>query len=209
MSEPKIYAPQEEKLNVMTHMAGVICALPALAGLLYYAAGPLQWITCILYILSMTVMFWGSSMYHAEKDPARRARLRKFDHSSIYFLIAGTYTPLMLLCVPGLPGFIVLAAVWLIAAVGISFEVFGIKPFRGFSLILYLIAGWLCIAVMHTLIRNMPTVGLIFLAAGGVAYTSGVVFYVNRRMYSHAIWHVFVIGGVVFHYFAVLSVLKH
>jgi len=210
MLKMKIYAPDEERLNVISHAVGAALTPIGLLLLLFFAKGSLAGFACTLYALSMLTMFLGSSCYHAAKTPRSRLMLRRLDHAAIYLLIAGTYTPLMLIGCPGREGFGVLALVWLIALVGMNLELLGIKPFKGFSIILYLLSGWLCISIFPVLIRSLSPWGLGLLIAGGVVYSLGVVYYVRRVRYSHAIWHFFVIGGVLLHYGAILTlVLPH
>lgn len=207
MSEIKTYQPREERWNIYTHAFGVILMPVCFGVLLYYAHGGKQIFACALYIVSLTAMYLGSSLYHAAKEPCRRLMLRRVDHAMIYFLISGTYTPLMLLAVGGKAGMTVLSVSWAIALTGMTLELAAIKPFKGFSLMMYLISGWLCVSVFGRLMEAMPRAGMIFLFAGGVVYTAGVIFYVSRRFGAHALWHIFVLVGALLHYCAVLTLL--
>ena len=203
----KTYERREEVWNIATHLTGVLLAPAALAVLLTAAKGRMAVCACVLYVSSFFCLYLMSVLYHASVDPRRRKILRRLDHAAIYFLIGGTYTPLMLLCVGGTAGITVLSLVWLIAAVGIALEAFALKPFKGFSILMYLTAGWLCLSVIRSLYAGLTAAGLSFLVAGGVIYSAGIVFYVSRRVYAHAVWHVFVLAGSALHYGAVLSVL--
>ena len=205
----KTYERREEVWNIATHLTGVLLAPSALAVLLAAAKGRMAVWACVLYIFSLFCLYLMSVLYHASADPGRRKIFRRLDHAAIYFLIGGTYTPLMLLCVGGTAGITVLVLVWLIAAVGIVLEAFAVKPFKGFSLLMYLAAGWLCLSVIRSLYAGLTAAGLFLLVAGGVIYSAGIIFYVRRRVYAHAVWHVFVLAGSALHYGAILSVLLH
>ncbi len=202
---PKVYIPGEERLNVWTHAFGMLLALAGMVLLLCKSQTATAAVAGAIYGISMCILFAGSTLYHAAREPGRRAALRLVDHSAIYFLIAGTYTPLMLLGTPGLGGYIVLGVVWTIGIAGVTFELLRYKPFKGFSILLYIIAGWACMAIFPTLYKALQGMPFIYLLAGGIAYTGGVPFYVKRIDYFHAIWHVFVLAGAFFHYLAIYS----
>lgn len=200
-TEVKNYVPDEERLNVWTHAAGGLAALAGTAMLAAKCAGtPRLLFASIVYGISLFCMFAGSTAYHAAHGEFR-AKLRVFDHSAIYLLIAGTYTPLILGVLPdGWSGRAVLAAVWGIGAAGIVCEIAHCKPFRGFSVVLYLAAGWLCMMVLPQLTAGMSRDAFALLLGGGIAYTAGVPFYLTRKNYSHAVWHFFVLAGAVLHF---------
>lgn len=205
-TEEKHYPPSEEIANILSHGAGILFSVLGTALLCAHSGASFRaWAGALIYGISLGVMFTASALYHGSKNPARRGKFRKFDHSAIYLLIAGTYTPLMLLAVRGSSGMTVLTAVWMIALTGIPLEFAGIKPFRGFSILLYLSAGWLCIAILPALIRGLPDGGFYPLLAGGIAYTAGVPFYLSKRAFAHACWHIFVLAGAVLHFLAVLT----
>ncbi len=207
-SEIKTYDPAEEKWNIGTHLAGCLLVPFFLAVLLYFCRTGIQYFACTLYCLSLFAMYLGSTLYHASANhPARRLILRRFDHAAIYFLISGSYTPLMLLCVGGTAGTVILGISWFIAVTGMTLELLAVKPFKGFSLILYLISGWLCMAVIGDLYRGLSAAGLILLVAGGIVYTAGVAFYVSRKRFAHAVWHFFVMAGATLQYGTMLTLL--
>ncbi len=200
---PKTYSPREEFLNVATHAAGIVFAMAATVLLCRKAALFPDALGAWIYGLSMAALFAGSTFYHKAFDPEKRAKLRLFDHSAIYLLIAGTYTPLMLTAVPTPAGRIVLAVVWFCAVIGITFELLQKKPFKGFSIVLYLISGWACVAIMPQLYAYMGMEAFLYLLGGGVAYTAGVPFYLSKKEFAHALWHVFVLAGAALQFVAI------
>lgn len=203
---PKIYSPREEKLNVVSHAAGIILSIIGLVLLLLRAADTLEVFASLIYGLSLMTLFSGSTFYHAAKDPVKREKLRLLDHSAIYFLIAGTYTPLMLCIAHGKAEIVVLVIVWSLALIGVVLEMLRLKPFKGFTIILYALMGWACLAVMPQLIRNLPSTAFMCLLAGGIAYTVGIPFYIMRKEFCHALWHFFVIAGAVLHFLCIYLV---
>ena len=135
-------------------------------------------------------------------------KFRKLDHSAIYLLIAGTYTPFLLTCLRGTTGWIMFGVVWLFALVGIFIKLTTQIRSKWVSAIIYLVMGWLAIFIADDMIDNLSTISLVFLIAGGLFYSFGVIFYVWKRLpYHHAIWHIFVLGGSVCHYVAVYLIL--
>ncbi len=206
----KVYCPGEERLNVYSHRLGAVLACIAGFWMLYHAAqagSVMIFFSAAAYIISLFVMFAGSASYHYAKNPAERAKLRLLDHSAIYLLIAGTYTPLMVLMLPDRYGYSVLSAVWVLAVAGIALECLKIKPFKGFSILLYVLMGWACLSVLQKLTAAMSPAGFQYLLWGGIAYTAGVPFYVCRRNYCHALWHVFVLAGASLHFLAIADCL--
>ena len=153
-------------------------------------------------------MFVTSVIYHWERDPGRKITFRKLDHAAIYLLIAGTYTPVALLAVRGVSGWVLFAVVWTMAAVGIVAKTTVGFRFPHLSTILYLAMGWLAVLVIEPLSAGMSRAELGWLIAGGLMYTGGVPFYIwKSKRYTHAVWHLFVLAGVACHFVAVLSVV--
>ncbi|MCL6642006.1 MAG: hemolysin III family protein, partial [Candidatus Bipolaricaulota bacterium] len=149
-----------------------------------------------------------STLYHSLRGRAKSV-LRKLDHCAIYLLIAGTYTPFTLVTLRGPLGWTLFALVWALAAGGIVQELWFARGARVASLVLYLLMGWLCVIAGHELLVRVPAEGLFWLALGGLLYTVGVLFYAWRKLpYGHTIWHLFVLGGSICHYLAVLSLLS-
>jgi hemolysin III len=201
------YSPLEELLNTLTHGVGVIAATVGLVLLLIRVDGIYGQLACLVYGISMILMFLSSTLYHWAKSPNVKAFLKVVDHSAIYLLIAGTYTPLMVLAIGGWVGLTGMIIVWSIALVGITFKVFANQRFPKLSVITYLLMGWLAIFFIYPLYNALTTEGLWLLVAGGLCYTIGVLFYVAKKVqFTHAIWHVFVVAGCVCHF---LSIYYH
>ena len=198
------YSPLEERLNAISHGVGVIAAMIGLIFLLMKVDGIYGQLACLVYGLSMILMFLSSTLYHAAKSPNVKAVLKVIDHSAIYLLIAGTYTPFMLLAIGGWVGLAGLIIVWSIALVGISCKIFANQRFPKLSVITYLLMGWLAIFFIYPLYQALSTEGLWLLVAGGLCYTIGVGFYVAKKtQFTHAIWHLFVVAGCVCHFFSI------
>ncbi|MDB4886925.1 MAG: hemolysin [Gemmatimonadetes bacterium] len=201
----------EEIANSLTHGAGLLGSLIALPILLlattrgegdgWHLAGS------IIYGASLILLYGASTLYHALREGRAKEILRVLDHSAIYLLIAGSYTPFMLGALRGPWGWSMLAIVWTLALVGIVGKwTLGFR-FPWLSTALYLGMGWLIVVAMRPLMVHVPRPGLLWLAAGGLCYTGGVVFYARdqRMRFGHAVWHLFVLGGSVCHYVAVLG----
>lgn len=203
----KNYSPLEERLNAISHGIGVIAATIGLIFLLSKVDGIYGQVACLVYGLSMMLMFLSSTLYHWAKSPNYKALLKVIDHSAIYLLIAGTYTPLMVLAIGGWEGLTGMVLVWSIALVGITCKIFANQRFPKLSVITYLLMGWLAIFFIYPLYNALSTEGLWLLVAGGLCYTVGVVFYIAKKtQFTHAIWHLFVVAGCVCHY---LSIYYH
>jgi hemolysin III len=201
---PHTYSSLEERLNVISHGMGVIAATVGLIFLLMRADGVYGLFASLVYGLSMILMFLSSTLYHSIKSPNIKAMLKIIDHSAIYLLIAGTYTPLMVLAIGGWVGLTGMVIVWSIALIGIVFKIFANQRFPKLSVITYLLMGWIAIFFIYPLYNALTTEGLWLLFAGGICYTVGVLFYVAKKVqFTHAIWHVFVVAGCAFHFFAI------
>ncbi len=203
------YTAKEEAWNSGTHAAGILFATAALAVLATLASvygDAWSIVSCSIFGASMLLAYSASSAYHYAKGERAKRILKKFDHISIYYLIAGSYTPFMLVSMRGSTGWSVFGIVWALAIVGTCLKLF--LPASGtkfWSIGLYLAMGWLIVAVLWRLVYALPATGLVFLALGGGFYTFGVFFYMKKNWpYSHAVWHVFVLLGTIMHFFAVL-----
>ena len=197
-----------EKFNSITHLAGAALALTGLVVLVVragFTGDPWKIVSVSLYGATLFALYTFSTLYHSVRGGAKKV-LRKFDHTAIYLLIAGTYTPFTLVTLRGAWGWSLFGAVWGLAALGIAQELFLAKGKRILSVVIYLLMGWLVIIAVRPLLRALPAPGFALLAAGGVLYTGGVVFYVldKKLRHSHGIWHLFVLAGSVCHYIAVL-----
>ena len=194
--------------SALTHFIAMILALCAASPLLIKAAqepGSSHVLALTVFITSMILLYAASTIYHTlDISPKINRMLRKADHMMIFILIAGTYTPVMLLAVGGSLGIAILAAVWMIGLAGIVIKCFSRHRFGRWSLILYLAMGWLGIIAVRQMFAGMGALSFGLLLAGGVVYSLGAFFYASGRPYCHAAWHLFVLGGSTLHYFAVL-----
>ncbi len=198
----------EELANSVTHGIGLVFSLVGFIFLLVLAVmrGSAWHITgCAIYGSTLVCLYTASTLYHGIQSPHLKRALKVFDHSAIYLLIAGTYTPFLLVNLRGGWGWTLLSIVWTLAVAGIIFKFWFVDYFPILSTVVYLLMGWLALIAVKPLFGLVPTGGLIWLMAGGLAYTVGVVFYAWKRIpYNHVIWHAFVMTGSACHYFAVL-----
>ncbi|MDF0717592.1 hemolysin III family protein [Muricauda sp. 334s03] len=195
----------EEKLNAYSHALGIVLAVMGGIVLLknenYLDNIPFMQGSIIAYTSSLILLFTASTIYHAVENPKLKKRLRILDHISIYYLIAGTYTPVCLSVLLPSKGWLLFYLVWGIALFGTVLKIFFTGRFEAFSLVLYGVMGWLIVIDLPYLLEHMPSSGLIYLASGGAFYTIGIVFYAVKRIpYNHLIWHFFVIGGAISHW---------
>ena len=200
------YDPHEEKINAISHALGAVLA--AVASIFMLIKGsylPLgQFIGLCVYALSLILLFAASSLYHYAESPQRRGWYKKLDHTAIYYLIAGTYTPFLSIAIPTAKAQYLLITLWVIAAIGTLFKLVFIHRFQKISLIAYLAMGWLALLVMDDMQRFLSDQALTYLIIGGLAYTIGALFYALKRVrYTHAIWHVFVLIGAGSHFLAI------
>jgi hemolysin III len=204
-------ALEEEFANSITHLIGVLFSIVAIALLITFSVlngTAIHIVSCSLFGGSILLLYTFSTLYHAIQSPQIKPLLRTFDHVSIYFLIAGTYTPFLLMGIGGLTGWIYFGVIWMLALAGIVFKIFYTHRFRRLSLVLYLSMGWLAVFFIQPLIRNLDASELSLIASGGIAYTLGVIFYTNKSMrFSHAIWHLFVLAGTVLHFIAIMFMI--
>jgi hemolysin III len=201
-------AVRGEIFNSVTHLVGSVFAMVGLAVLLVVSArtgDPWKIASFAVYGVALVELYFVSTLYHAVSGRAKRV-FRRLDHTSIYVLIAGTYTPFALVSLRGHWGYPLLAGVWTLAAVGILQEFLMRQRIRGLSVSLYLVMGWLAVSVFFPLRDAIGAAGMAWLVAGGVLYTIGVFFYLVDEKYahSHGVFHLFVLGGSVLHFFVVL-----
>jgi hemolysin III len=200
----KSYSAGEELLNAGIHGLGFIAAIIGLVMLLFRAEGIYAQVISIVYAVSMMMMFLSSTLYHSVRNQDLKLVLKVIDHSAIYLLIAGTYTPLLLLTVGGWLGGLSIGLIWGIALVGVLFKCFARGRFPKLSVITYLAMGWLAILFIYPLYNALPAEGMWLLVIGGLCYSIGVVFYVAKKVkYTHSIWHVFVTAGCACHFFLI------
>jgi hemolysin III len=201
----KIQSLFEERLNALTHTIGAVLGIVALVLLIVYNSNKTDYslFSVIVYGLSIIILFSASTLYHSVKDEGKKHYFRIVDHVSIYLLIAGTYTPVLLITLSDSLGWTLFYVVWGIAAFGVILKLFFTGKFEVFSTLLYLVMGWLIIFDFSNL-SNIIGDGILFLFAGGLAYTVGIVFYaIHRIPYNHVIWHLFVLAGAIFHFFMI------
>jgi hemolysin III len=208
MSPSRAWTVGEEVAHSVTHGIGLLAAIAGLVVLLVEAAAtrdPWRITACAVYASTLVLLYGTSTLYHALSATRARAIFRVLDHSAIFLLIAGTYTPFALVSLRGPWGWTLLGIVWGLAALGITAKaVFGTR-WPIFSTVIYVGMGWVVVVAVKPLIAHVPPAAIAWLVAGGVAYTGGVVFYAWTRLrYSHAIWHLFVLAGSVCHYVAVI-----
>ncbi|MEO1033735.1 MAG: hemolysin III family protein [Bacteroidota bacterium] len=199
----------EEQLNAWSHGIGATLGIAALVLLIVFSDNttkPWSLFSVIIYGISIIVLFLASTFYHAVKGERRKHYFRIFDHISIYLLIAGTYTPVLLIVLRDSLGWPLFWTVWGIAAFGLVLKLFFTGRFELFSTLLYLVMGWLIVFDFSELSDAIGPNGVLWLFAGGLSYTVGIVFYAIERIpYNHVIWHLFVLGGAICHFFMIFN----
>jgi len=198
---------REEVANSVTHGLGLLASLVGasiLVSLSLERGEAWHVVSAVVYGATLVALYAASTLYHAFKGTQARNVLRVLDHCAIYLLIAGTYTPVTLVSMRGGWGWTLFGLAWGLAAVGIVFKVLATGRFAVLSTVAYVLMGWLCIVAAKPMFVLLSPGALILLGAGGVLYTTGIVFYNSKRVpYSHAVWHLFVVAGSVCHYLAI------
>ena len=201
------FSLSEEIWHAITHGLGLLLSIIALVMLVAFASvggDTLHIISASVYGTSLLLMYGSSTFYHAVTHHKIKTLLQKFDHSAIYFLIAGTYTPIVLLSVGGFEGWAIFSFEWSLAFIGVYLKFRYPNRFELFSLIAYVVMGWIILVSIDTLKANIDPVGFWLIVAGGLSYSGGVVFYVKDHInYYHAIWHIFVLVGSILQFLAV------
>ncbi len=204
----KPYSSNEELAHAITHGLGVLIGIAVLSLLVVFSSlrkSAWEVVSCAVYGTTFILLFLGSTLYHAVQNPRAKRILKTIDHSAIYLLIAGTYTPYALAPLRGGLGWTIFGAIWGSALLGIAFKVFFIGRFKAVSLISYLFMGWFCVIAVKPLFRELNTVGFVFLVAGGLCYTVGAIFYAWKSLpWSHTIWHLFVLAASICHFFSII-----
>ncbi|MBL7850293.1 MAG: hemolysin III family protein [Cyclobacteriaceae bacterium] len=207
----RIYSTGEEIANSVTHGIGAALAIAALVILVVVAAvqGTVWHIVSFsIFGATLTLLYFASTLYHSLTHRGAKALFNKFDHIAIYLLIAGTYTPFCLTVLRGWVGWTVFGVVWTCAILGTIVKSISTGTKVRLSTILYVLMGWVILAAIVPLYQAMTTAGFFLLLAGGLSYTVGTIFYLRDHVkYNHSIWHLFVIGGSVLHFFSVLTLL--
>jgi len=205
--KPLVY--KEEIANVITHGLGLALSVVALVLLVVFAslqADAWKIVSFSIYGVSLIILYLASTLFHGAKNLRKKVKLNKFDHSAIYVLIAGTYTPFTLVTLRGPWGWTIFGIVWGLAIAGIIYKIyFYSAKYRAISAIIYILMGWIIVIAIKPLVNNLSTPGLICLVIGGLSYSLGVIFYLWRKLpYSHPIFHLFVLGGSIAHFFGIL-----
>ncbi len=203
----KYYSPVEEKTNIISHAIGFILGIVALVFLVTHASlyGNVWHIVSFsIFGTSLVVLFAASTFYHSAKKPELRNKLRIIDHVSIYIFIAGTYTPFTLVTLNGPIGWSIFGTAWGLALTGIILKLFFTGKYEKISTLMYVFMGWIIVFAIKPVINNLSLEGLLWLVAGGMAYTIGAILYsIKKIKFNHAIFHMFVLVGSFCHFMAV------
>ena len=205
-TEEKKYTQGEEFLNAFSHARGALFAIYATVMLAFKSTTPMQSATTAIYSAMLFISFESSTCYHAMTNETAKKVFRRIDHSAIYLLIAGTYTPMLMLVLEIPYSIIFLVMIWYLALTGVVFSCLTLK-FKKLSTGLYVLMGWLSVFLLYILWSKGFKTSMLYLFSGGVVYTAGSYFYLSKRKYFHGIWHFFVLGGAVLHYMAIISLL--
>ncbi|MDL2219377.1 hemolysin III family protein [Ruminococcaceae bacterium OttesenSCG-928-O06] len=205
----KQYTKGEEIFNSVSHGVGALLAVIGGSVAVTLAAvygGARQVTACAIYAASLFILYTMSTLYHAFPFPRVKYVFRIFDHSSVFLLIAGTYTPFTLITLEGKrSGLIIFLVVWAAAIIGIALNAISVNRFAKLSLVLYIVMGWSVVFAIGDIVAALPAGGVLLLFLGGVGYTAGIVFYVIKKVrYFHSIWHLFVMAGSILHYFCIV-----
>jgi len=203
------YSKREEIFNAASHGLGVLLAIAGSVIMFVYATrlgSPVSVVSASIYGLTLITMYTMSTLYHAISHYRAKQVLQIFDHSSIYLLIAGCYTPVTLVLLGGTPkALALLAAVWVAAIIGVILNAVDMTRFKRIGMMLYLLMGWAALLLIWDIVTLFETAGTVLLIAGGLTYTVGVIFYKMKRIkYMHGVWHLFVLAGSVLHYLCIL-----
>lgn len=208
----KAYTLGEEIFNSVSHGVGALLSIGGTAVLIVFCAlnrGAMEVVTASIFGASLIILYTMSTLYHALTNPTAKKVFQIFDHNTIFLLIAGTYTPYTLCCLkPMWLGWTIFGCIWGAAVLGIVMSSINLNKFRKISTICYIVMGWGIIFAIRPLSHGIPGFSLITLILGGVLYSLGVIFYAKKSIrYFHSIWHLFVVGGSVLHYFSVLMAI--
>lgn len=196
----------EEFWNTLTHAAGVVLSVFALVLLVFSSSkgSALDVVSATIFGTSLLLLYLASTLYHASQNRRKKFYLRKLDHLCIYLLIAGTYTPVTLIGMKGVWGWTIFGIIWGLAVLGFVFKFSPLRKSENLSLGLYALMGWLILIGMKPLVESLSIGALTFMGLGGLFYTVGIYFYVKEKIpYNHAIWHLFVLAGSIFHFFGI------
>ena len=201
------YTPKEEFMNAFTHSLGALFSIYAIVMLAVSSETPIETASTAIFGATLFILFQSSTLYHAMVNETAKKVFRKIDHSAIFMLIAGTYTPILLLTVKFPLSVALMSMTWYIAISGIIYSCLTLK-FKYLSTGLYLVMGWLSLFLFFAIWNNASHLAVWYLLAGGLIYSIGCVFYLSKRKFSHSIWHIFVILGAISHYFCIMEILR-
>lgn len=201
----------EEIANSITHGTGVGLSIAALVILVVFAArkGDTWKIASFsVYGATLIILYLASTLYHAITHPGLKRFFRVLDHCSIFLLIAGTYTPVTIGVMRGVWGWTLFGVIWALAIVGINLKIFALDRRKKLSLLIYLLMGWMIVIAVKPLLSYLEPASLIWLFVGGACYTLGIIFFVLKKLpFAHSVWHLFVLGGSICHFFAMLNLV--
>ncbi len=208
VKKEKHYTVGEEIASSITHGIGAVLSIAALVILVVLAAkkgDAWRIVSFSIYGTSLILLYLASTLYHGIQHPGAKHVFKILDHSSIFLLIAGTYTPFLLVNLRGPWGWTLFGVIWALAVIGIVFKAVFIGKWKKVSTLAYVAMGWLVVVALKPMLAVIPKPGLAWLAAGGLAYTGGVAFYAWKRVkFMHMVWHLFVLAGSICHFFAIL-----
>lgn len=197
----------EEIGNASTHALGALLSIVAIILLAVFSAGQndsVKLVSGIVFGCTLFLMYMSSTVYHSISHPKIKHLFRILDHASIYLLIAGSYTPFVLITLKGSLGWTMFTIIWSLAFAGVLFKLFFVHKFELLSTLIYLLMGWMALLVIKPLYQSLPLGGLAYIVAGGLCYSIGVIFFIWERLkFSHVLWHLFVLAGSICHFFAV------
>lgn len=204
-----------EKFNSISHLVGAVLALMGFGALLTVAIQSYNWITIIsfsVFGLTLVVLYTMSTLYHSFHPPKLKRVFQKLDHVAIYLLIAGTYTPYMMMPLGNGNGPYMLMAIWLLAVIGLLLDLLLKKRQQALQIFIYLCMGWACLIEYRELQQNLPYAAIVWLTLGGISYTVGIIFYlldhINKLSHAHGIWHLFVLTGSICHFISVIGYVR-
>ncbi|MFC1481557.1 hemolysin III family protein [Candidatus Neomarinimicrobiota bacterium] len=200
----RLYTLGEEIANAVIHGLGAALSVVGMIMLVLYSArlgDTVRVVSFAIFGTTLIALYLSSTLYHSIQHAGAKRILREIDHATIYLLIAGSYTPILLIPLRGPWGWTLLPLIWGLAILGIIYQIFSTKSKGKFGLVTYLLMGWLCVVALHQMIINIPAGGLYWLFAGGLFYSVGTIFYGwHKLLYHHAIWHLFVLAGSASHF---------
>ena len=205
--EERRYTPLEEFMNAFSHSIGALFSIYAIVMLAVSSHTPTEAASTAIFGATLFLLFQSSALYHAMVNQTAKRVFQKIDHSAIFMLIAGTYTPILLLVVPFPLSVALLAMTWYLAVTGIIYSCLTLK-FKYLSTGLYLVMGWLSLFLVYAIWNNASHSALWWLLGGGLFYSIGCVFYLLKKKFMHSIWHLFVIAGAMAHYLSIMEILK-